>query len=103
MSHKNIWYAILIFIVEKKVEAHNVTADNFCQTPVTPNKQRENANTILTSNRLNNSDALAETLKILTINDARYCESDKNGAKGDPARNPKVATHTSDRKKKTGH
>ena len=103
MCHENIRYAILRFIVEEKAEAHNVTADNFCQTPVTPNTKGENANMIFTSERLNSSDALAETLKILTINDARYCESDKNGSKGDPARNPKVATHTSDRKKKIGH
>ena len=103
MSHENIWYAILRFIVEEKSEAHNVTVDNLCQTPVTPNTQGKNANTILTSEMLNNSDALAETLKILIINDARYCESDKNGAKSDPARNPPVANHTSDREKKTGH
>ena len=103
MSHENIRYAILRVIVEEKAEVHNVTADNLCQTPVTPNTQGENANTILTSERLRNSDALAETLKILTINDASYYESAKNYAKGDPARNPKVATHTSDRKKKIGH
>ena len=55
----------------------------------------------MTSERLNNSDALAETLKGLTINDTGYYESDKNDTKGDPASNPKVATHTSDRKKKS--
>ena len=43
-------------------DSHNATADNFCQTPVTPNTQRENENAILTSERLNNLDVLAETL-----------------------------------------
>ena len=41
-------------------------------------------------------DTLAETLKVLTINDAGYYNSGKNYAEGDPASNPKVATHTSD-------
>ena len=62
-------------------DSHNTTVNNFCQIPVTPNTQGDNENTILTSERLNNSDALAETLKILTINDASYYKSDKNGAK----------------------
>ena len=75
--------------------------DNFCQSSITTNTKIEYANAILTSERLNNSDALAETLKIFKINDARYYESEKNVAKGDPASNPKVATHTSDRKKKS--
>ena len=43
-------------------DAHNTTADNFCQTPVTPNTQGKNENAILTSERLNNLDALSETL-----------------------------------------
>ena len=41
-------------------------------------------------------------IKGLTINDARYYESESanaNDSKGDPARNPKIATQTSDRKK----
>ena len=45
---------------------------------------------------------LSETLRGLTINDAGYYESksaNANDAKGDPASNPKVDTHTSDRKK----
>ena len=45
-------------------------------------------------------DTLAETLKVLTINDAGYYNSGKNYAEGDPASNPKVATHTNDRKKR---
>ena len=39
---------------------------------------------------------------MLTINDARYYESESantNDSKGNPARNPKIYTHTSDGKK----
>ena len=53
--------------------------------------------------REKNSDALAKTLKGLTINNYGYHESDSTNAnetKGDPASNPKVATHSSDRKKR---
>ena len=67
--------------------------DNFCRSPVTPNTQGENENAILTSERLNNLDALVETLKGLTINDSGYYESDsanENDTKVDPAINPKV-------------
>ena len=58
-------------------DAHNVTVDNFCQTPGTPNKQGENENGILISESLNNLDALSETLKGSTINDAGYYTSEK--------------------------
>ena len=61
-------------ISEEEADAHNVTVDTFCQMPVTPNTQGENYNAILTSERLNNSDALAETLKVLTINEAGFYE-----------------------------
>ena len=74
--------------------------DNFCQSPVTTNTQGENANEILTSERMNNLDALAETLKLLTINDAGYYNSDANDAEGDPTSDPKSDTHTSDGKKR---
>ena len=58
------------------LDAHNVTVDNFCQMHVTPNTQGDNENLILTRERLNNLDFLAETLKVLTINDAGYYDSD---------------------------
>ena len=77
--------------------------NNFSQMPVMPNTQGENENKILTSERQSKSDELAEKLKGLTINDAGYYESESvntNYAKGDPASNMKVATHTSDRKKR---
>ena len=71
--------------------------DTFCQSPITTNTQGENSNAILMSEVINNLDALAETLKGLTSNDAAYYNSDKNDAEGDTASDPKVATHTSDR------
>ena len=58
-------------------DAHNVTVDTFFQTPVTPNTQQENENAILTSERLNNSVILVETLKGLTINNDGYYDSEK--------------------------
>ena len=81
------------------MDAHNVTADTFSQTS---NTQRENANAILTSEKLNISDDLAETLNDLTIKDAEYYISDSvnaNYAKGDPASDLETVTHTSDGKK----
>ena len=56
----------------------------------------------MTSEKLDKSDALAETLKELTINDDGYYASDSanaNDAIGDPASDPKKVTHTSDGKK----
>ena len=64
------------------------------------NTKGENANAILTCEMLNNYDVLAETLKDLTINDARYYNSEEYDAENDPNSNPKVATHTSDGKKR---
>ena len=55
---------------------------------------------ILTSDRLNSLEALAETLKLLTINDDGYYESDGNDTKGNPASDLKVATQNSSRKKR---
>ena len=58
---------------------------------------------ILTSEKLDKSDELAEMLKDLNINNAEYYVSDsvnKNDAKGDPARNPNTVTHTSDGNKR---
>ena len=78
-SNEKLQQAISKVMAETEAEerniilyAHNVNMDNFCQSPVTTNTQRDNANAILTSERINNSDALAETLKRLTINNAVY-------------------------------
>ena len=78
------------------LDAHNVTVDTFSQTS---NTQKDNENMILKSDELDRSDAVEKMLKGLTINDAEYYESDssnKNDAKGNPASNLKIATHTSD-------
>ena len=95
-SNDNIRQAIIKFIAKEEVDSHNITlyahngtADTFCQTPVTPNTKVENENMILTSERLNNSGVLAETLKGLTIIDSGYYESDENDAKDDPVKKSK--------------
>ena len=98
LSNDNIRDEIHRVIVEEEVDAHNITMDTFIQMPVTSNTQGENENKILTSQKRNKLDALAETLKTLKINDAEYYKSDSentNYVKGDPASNPKVSTHTS--------
>ena len=77
--------------------------DTFSQKSVTPNTQGENKNTILRSEKRNNSDELAETLKWSTIINIRYYESysaNVNDANIDPASDLKVAPHTSDGKKR---
>ena len=82
------------------MDAHNVTAYTFSQKF---NTQRENANAILKSEKLDKLDELAETLKELTINDTGYYLSDSanaNDAKGYPASNQKIVNHTSDGKKR---
>ena len=69
-------------------DANNVTMNHFCEYPVMTNKQRENANAILASERRNTLDMLSETLKILvidsTINESAYYNSDKDDAEIDP-------------------
>ena len=56
---------------ESVLDANNVTADTFYHTS---NTQRDNANSIFTSEKLVKSDKMADTLKDLTINDAKYYE-----------------------------
>ena len=67
-----------------------------------PNTRKENTNTILTSEKLDKSDKLEDTLKDLKINDAKYYESETataRDAQGDPTRDPKTVTHASNSKK----
>ena len=110
-SNENLRQAISTVKAENEAEeskiisdANNVTMNTFCQSSVTTNTQGDNKNAILTSERLNNLDALAETLKVLTtdstINDSAYYNSDKNDAEGDSKSDTLVATYTSDRKKR---
>ena len=57
----------------------------------------------MTSDKLDELDDLAETLKELTINDSGYYVSNSanaNESKGDPASDPKTFHHTSDKKKR---
>ena len=87
-------------IAEEEQYSHNATVDIFGQTS---NTKRENANTILISEKLNKSDEMAEALNILTINDSEYYVSDSanaNDAKGDTASDTKTVTYTSDGKKR---
>ena len=103
LYNENILDAICRVIVEEEVEAHNVTVDTFSQTPVTPNTQVTNEKTILTSEKRNNLEALAETLKGLTIKDTGSCKSDSenaNDVNGGPAIYPNVANHTTSGKKR---
>ena len=91
------------FIVEEEADYHNVTVYTFDQTPGMPNTQVDNEKMILTSEKLDKSDVLAENLKGLKINDAEYYESNSanmNDAKGDPTSDPKVDNPNSVRKKR---
>ena len=82
---------------ESILGSNHVTTDAFSHAS---NTQIDNANPIFTSKKLDNLDDLADALKYLTINDAKYYESDKEtaiDAQGDPTRDPKIVTHTSNR------
>ena len=46
LSNEKIQDAINRLIVEEEADVQKVTVDNFSQTPVTPNTQGENENTI---------------------------------------------------------
>ena len=66
-SNENIQDAIHKVIEEKELDAHNITLDANNRTAdtfsPTSNTQRYNTNAILTSEKLDKLDALAETLK----------------------------------------
>ena len=94
MSNETIRYAIHKVIAEEESVSHNVNVDTFSQTP---NTQGDNGNTILTSEKQDKSDGLAETLKGFTINDAGYYGSESanvNDAKGNPASKRKEKLQT---------
>ena len=76
-------------------DENNVTADTFSHTS---NTQKDNSNSIFTSEKLDKSDELSDVVKDLTINNAKYYESKTETAsdsQGDPARNTETVTHTS--------
>ena len=90
---------------DAKRNANNVAMDNLCQSPVTTNTQRKIAN--VPNKRIISSDILAETIKGFkgltlqsTINDFAYYNAEEDDAESDPNSDPKVATQTSDRKKR---
>ena len=73
----------------------------------TSNTLRANANATFTSGKLDKTDELADALKDLTINDTGYYESETvtaRDAQDELTRNPKIVTHTSNRKEQSyGH
>ena len=69
LSNEQIQEAMHKLISEEEVDAHNITVDTFSQKS---NTQRDNANTILTREKLDKLDGLVEKLKDLTINDTEY-------------------------------
>ena len=80
---------------ESILDTNNVTADTFSHTP---NTQIENENTIFTSKKLDKSDELVDILNYLTINEAKYYESDTaiaSDSQGDPTHDPETVTCTS--------
>ena len=101
LLNKKIWEEIRTIIKEESIsDANDITADTFIHAS---NTQRENANTIFTSEKIDKSDDLEDTLKNLTINNAEYYVSNSAttiDAKGDSASNSKTVTHTSDEKGK---
>ena len=69
LSNAKILEEIHKFMEEESItNAKNVTADTFrCAS----NTQRENANTVFTSDNLNKSDKLVDAAKDFTINNAK--------------------------------
>ena len=109
--NKKLRQSISKVMAETKEKEHNiipddnnVTMDTFCQSPITTNTQRENADTIFTSERIITSDILSETLKGLTlystINESSYYNSDKDDAERYTKSDPLVDTHTGDGNKR---
>ena len=80
---------------ESLTDANNITADTFSHAS---NVQRENANAIFTSKKLDKLDKLVDTENNLKINNAIYYESNTataSEAQGDLTRNSEIITHTS--------
>ena len=80
---------------ESIADVNKITVDTFSHVS---NTQRYNANTIFTSDKLDKPDERVDVVNNLTINDAKYYESNTataSDAKGDLARNPETVTHTS--------
>ena len=83
-------------------DANNVTADAFSRAP---SVQRENANTIFTSEKLDESDELVDAVKNLTMNDAEYYESHTatvSDVQGNLTRNPETVIEERQRRFRLG-
>ena len=76
-------------------DANNVTSDTFSHAS---NTQREDENAIFTSEKIDKSDKLVDAVNNLTIDDAKYYESNTantSDTQGDLTRNPETVTYTS--------
>ena len=79
------------------VDDNNVTTATFSHAS---NTQRDNSNVIFTSEKPDKSDKLVYTVNNLTINDAKYYESNTataSAVQGSITRNTETVTHTSTR------
>ena len=85
------------------VDVNNVTADRFSYAS---NTQRENANAIFTSEKLDKLDALVDAVNNLTINNAKYYESNTataGDAQGDLTQYLETFSHTSNSNETVTH
>ena len=93
LSSANIEEAIHKVMVEESItDANKVTVDTFIYSF---NAQRENSNAIFTSMKLYKWDVLLDTVKKLTISDAKYYESNTAAAsatQGNLTRNAETVT-----------
>ena len=70
------------------------------------NTWRENANAIFTSEKLDKSDDLVDSVNNLTINNTKYYESNTvtaSDAQGNLTRNPDTVTHTRNKDETVSH
>ena len=81
-------------------DVNNVTSDTFSHTP---NTQRENANTIFTSEKLDKSDKMVDALNHFTINNTEYISSNSattSDTQGNLTNDLNTVAHTSNGKEK---
>ena len=82
---------------ESIMDTNNITADTFSHAS---SAQRGNSNAIFTSEKLDKLDELVDSVKNLTINNAKYYEKNAvtaSDAKGNLTRNPKTVTRSRNR------
>ena len=82
-------------VYESITDSNNVTVDTFSHAS---NEYRENTNAIFTSEKIEKSYKLVDSVKNLTINDAEYYESNietVSDAQGNIKSNLETVTHTS--------